>query len=172
MQQLVRRLWNDDCGALIATEWVFVATILVLGIITGLVAVRQAVIKSRVESVVRFLGFVPFDTLRCFYESAAAFVFPSRYEGFGLPPLEAMACGTPVVTSNVSSLPEVVGDAAIQVNPEHVFEIARGIHDVLLNEELRARLILRGREQAARFSWSWTARQVLEIYREAAGSRE
>ena len=61
-------------------------------------AVRQAVIKSRVESVVRFLGFVPFDTLRCFYESAAAFVFPSRYEGFGLPPLEAMACGTPVVT--------------------------------------------------------------------------
>jgi glycosyltransferase involved in cell wall biosynthesis len=134
-------------------------------------AVRQAVIKSRVESVVRFLGFVPFDTLRCFYESAAAFVFPSRYEGFGLPPLEAMACGTPVVTSNVSSLPEVVGDAAILVNPEHVFDIARGIHDVLLNEELRARMIRRGREQAARFSWSWTARQVLEIYREAAASR-
>ena len=75
-------------------------------------AVRQAVIQSRVEHVVRFLGFVPFDTLRCFYESAAAFVFPSLYEGFGLPPLEAMACGTPVVTSNVSSLPEVVGDAA------------------------------------------------------------
>ena len=75
-------------------------------------AVRQTVIKSRVEHVVRFLGFVPFDTLRCFYQSAAAFVFPSRYEGFGLPPLEAMACGTPVVTSNVSSLPEVVGDAA------------------------------------------------------------
>ena len=74
-------------------------------------AVRQAVIKSRVEQMVRFLGFVPFETLRCFYESAAAFVFPSRYEGFGLPPLEAMACGTPVVTANVSSLPEVVGDA-------------------------------------------------------------
>ena len=83
-----------------------------------------------------------------------------------------MACGTPVVTSNVSSLPEVVGDAAIQVNPENVFDIARGIHEALLNEELRARLILRGREQAARFSWSWTARQVLEIYREAAASRE
>ena len=135
-------------------------------------AVRQAVIKSRVESVVRFLGFVPFDTLRCFYESAAAFVFPSRYEGFGLPPLEAMACGTPVVASNVSSLPEVVGDAAILVNPENVFDIARGIQEVLLDEELRVRLIRRGREQAARFSWNWTARQVLEIYREAAGSRE
>jgi glycosyltransferase involved in cell wall biosynthesis len=130
--------------------------------------VRQSVIKSRVESVVRFLGFVPFDTLRCFYESAAAFVFPSRYEGFGLPPLEAMACGTPVVTSNASSLPEVVGDAAIQVNPENVFDIARGIKEILLDEELRARLIRRGRVQAARFSWNSTARQVLEIYREVA----
>ena len=87
----------------------------------------------------RFLGFVPFDTLRCFYESAAAFVFPSLYEGFGLPPLEAMASGTPVVTSDVSSLPEVVGDAAMLVNPENVFDIARGIKEVLLDEELRAR---------------------------------
>jgi glycosyltransferase involved in cell wall biosynthesis len=131
-------------------------------------AVRQAVIKSRVEHVVRFLGFVPFETLRCFYQFAAAFVFPSRYEGFGLPPLEAMACGTPVVTSSVSSLPEVVGDAAVLVNPENVFDIARGIRDVLLDDELRAHLICRGREQAARFSWERTARQVLEIYREAA----
>ena len=129
-------------------------------------SVRQAVIKSRVEHVVRFLGYVPFDTLRCFYESAAAFVFPSRHEGFGLPPLEAMACGAPVVASSVSSLPEVVGDAAVQVNPENVFDIARGIRDVLVDEELRARLVRRGREQAARFSWSWTARQVLEIYQE------
>jgi glycosyltransferase involved in cell wall biosynthesis len=132
-------------------------------------AVRQTVIKSRVEHVVRFLGFVPFETLRCFYETAAAFVFPSRYEGFGLPPLEAMACGAPVVTSNVSSLPEVVGDAAVLVNPENVFDIARGIRDVLLDETLRATLIRRGREQAARFSWSRTARQVLDIYHEVLG---
>jgi len=130
-------------------------------------AVRQAVIRSRVEHAVRFLGFVPFETLRCFYQSAAAFVFPSRHEGFGLPPLEAMACGAPVVTSNVSSLPEVVGDAAILVNPENVFDIVRGIRDALLDETLRATLIRRGREQAARFSWSRTARQVLEIYEEA-----
>jgi glycosyltransferase involved in cell wall biosynthesis len=130
--------------------------------------VRQAVIKSRAEHEVRFLGFVPFDTLRCFYECAAAFVFPSRYEGFGLPPLEAMACGTPVVTSSVSSLPEVVGDAAVLVNPENVFDIARGIRDVLLDDTLRETLICRGREQAARFSWERTARQVLEIYHEAA----
>jgi glycosyltransferase involved in cell wall biosynthesis len=130
--------------------------------------VRQTVIKSRVEHVVRFLGFVPFETLRCFYEMAAAFVFPSRYEGFGLPPLEAMACGTPVVTSNVSSLPEVVDDAAILVNPENVFDIARGIAQILLDDSLRAELIRRGREQAARFSWERTARQVLDIYLEAA----
>ena len=131
-------------------------------------AVRQAVIKSRVEHVVRFLGFVPFETLRCFYQFAAAFVFPSRYEGFGLPPLEAMASGTPVVASGVSSLPEVVGDAAILINPENVFDIARGIRDVLLDDSLRAQLICRGREQALRFSWGRTAREVLEIYREAA----
>src|SRR4051812_37907450 len=134
-------------------------------------AVRQTVIKSRVEHVVRFLGFVPFETLRCFYEMAAAFVFPSRYEGFGLPPLEAMACGAPVVASNVSSLPEVVGDAAILVNPENVFDIARGIRDVLLDEELRQKMIRRGKEQASRFSWEQTARQVLDIYVEAAAER-
>jgi len=133
-------------------------------------SVRQAVIKSRAESVVRFLGFVPFDTLRCFYEAASAFVFVSRYEGFGLPPLEAMACGTPVVTSNVSSLPEVVGDSAVQVNPENVFEIARGIKEVLLDDELRATLIRCGREQARRFSWERTAREVLAIYHEACAS--
>jgi glycosyltransferase involved in cell wall biosynthesis len=135
-------------------------------------SVRQAVIKSRAETVVRFLGFVPFDTLRCFYQSAAAFVFVSRYEGFGLPPLEAMACGTPVVASNVSSLPEVVGDSAVQVNPENVFEIARGIKEVLLDDELRATLIRCGHEQARRFSWERTAREVLEIYREASAAVE
>ena len=135
-------------------------------------SVRQAVIKSRAEAVVRFLGFVPFDTLRCFYQSAAAFVFVSRYEGFGLPPLEAMACGTPVVASNVSSLPEVVGDSAVQVNPENVFEIARGIKEVLLDDDLRATLIRCGLDQARRFSWERTAREVLEIYREACEAVE
>ncbi len=131
--------------------------------------IRQTAIKSRVEHLVRFLGFIPFDALRCFYESAAVFVFPSRYEGFGLPPLEAMACGAPVVTSNVSSLPEVVGDAAVLVNPENVFDIARGIREALLDETLRAELIRRGHAQAARFSWEQTARAALEIYHEAVG---
>jgi len=132
-------------------------------------AVRRAVVQSRMANSVRFLGFVPFDTLRVFYESAAAFVFPSLYEGFGLPPLEAMACGTPVVTSNVSSLPEVVGEAAMIVNPENVFDIARGIKEVLLDDELRRRLIESGLRQAQSFSWERTASEVLETYRMAAG---
>lgn len=131
-------------------------------------AVRHAVIHSRVENCARFLGFVPFDTLRIFYECAAAFVFPSLYEGFGLPPLEAMASGTAVVTSNVSSLPEAVNDAAMLVNPENVFDIARGIREVLLDPELRARLVAKGMEQAARFSWDRTAREVIEVYEEVA----
>lgn len=134
-------------------------------------SVRRAVIQSRVEKVVRFLGFVPFDTLRVFYETATAFVFPSLYEGFGLPPLEAMASGTPVITSNVSSLPEVVGEAAMTVNPENVFDIARGIKETLLNDELRRDLIRRGQAQAAKFSWDRSAQEVLEIYREVGRGR-
>lgn len=129
-------------------------------------ALRHAVIQSRVEDTVRFLGFVPIETLRSFYQAASAFVFPSLYEGFGLPPLEAMACGTPVVCSHVSSLPEVVGDAAEIVNPENVFDIARGMREVLLDRECRRSLIARGFEQTRRFSWERTAQQVLEIYEE------
>jgi glycosyltransferase involved in cell wall biosynthesis len=129
-------------------------------------ALRHAVIQSRVEDTVRFLGFVPIDTLRSFYQAASAFVFPSLYEGFGLPPLEAMACGTPVVCSHVSSLPEVVGEAAEVVNPENVFDIARGMREVLLNAERRRTMVERGFEQARRFSWERTAQQVLEAYEE------
>ncbi len=131
-------------------------------------AVRHAVFQSRVEPAVRFLGFVPIHMLRIFYQAAAAFVFPSLYEGFGLPPLEAMACGTPVVTSNVSSLPEVVADAAVTVNPENVFDIARGMREVLLDDLLRLRCVERGYAQVRRFSWDRTAEQVLAIYRQAA----
>ena len=130
---------------------------------------RRAVVQTRVENAVRFLGFVPFDTLRLFYETATAFVFPSLYEGFGLPPLEAMASGTPVITSGVSSLPEVVGDAAMLVNPENVFDIARGIKEVLLNRELRESLIAKGKVHAASYSWERTAGEVLQIYREVGG---
>jgi len=128
---------------------------------------RRSVIRTRMQDDVRFLGFVPVEILRVFYQAAEVFVFPSLHEGFGLPPLEAMALGTPVVTSNVSSLPEVVGDAAVLVAPENVFEIARGVQRALLDEELRSQLRLRGHQQIARFSWDRSIRQVLEIYSEA-----
>jgi glycosyltransferase involved in cell wall biosynthesis len=127
---------------------------------------RRTVIRGGVQNDVRFLGFVPIEVLRIFYDEAKVFVFPSLYEGFGLPPLEAMAHGTPVVTSNSSSLPEVVGKAAVLVNPENVFEIMRAIHRVLLDSALRTRLKDRGYEQVQRFSWDESARRVLKAYEE------
>ncbi len=135
-------------------------------------ALRHAVIHSRVEDAVRFLGFVPIETLRAFYQTASAFVFPSLYEGFGLPPLEAMACGTPVVCSSVSSLPEVVGEAAVIVNPENVFDIARGMREVLLDETLRGWLIEEGIKKARQFSWERTAAEVLQAYVEIASYKK
>ncbi len=129
---------------------------------------RRTVIKSDVQNDVRFLGFVPIDVLRIFYDAAKIFVFPSLYEGFGLPPLEAMAHGTPVVTSNTSSLPEVVGNAAVLVNPENVFDIMRALHRVLLDQPLRDRLKQRGYEQAARYSWDVSAQRILQVYEQVA----
>ncbi len=131
---------------------------------------RRTVIKAGVQNDVRFLGFVPIDVLRIFYDAAKIFVFPSLYEGFGLPPLEAMALGTPVVTSNASSLPEVVGNAAILVNPENVFEIMHALHRVLLDQPLRERLKERCYQQAQRFSWEVSAQRILQVYRECAAS--
>jgi len=130
---------------------------------------RRTVIKSGVQNDVRFLGFVPIDVLRIFYDTAKVFVFPSLYEGFGMPPLEAMAHGTPVVTSNSSSLPEVVGNAAVMVNPENVFEIMRALHRVLLDQPLRERLKQRGYEQAARYSWEASVKRMLQVYIEIGG---
>jgi glycosyltransferase involved in cell wall biosynthesis len=117
-----------------------------------------------VQNDVRFLGFVPVDVLRIFYDLAKVFVFPSLYEGFGLQPLEAMAHGTPVVTSNLSSLPEVVGNAAVLVNPENVFEIMRALHRVLLDQPLRNKLKEAGYQQVQKFSWIESARQLLDVY--------
>jgi glycosyltransferase involved in cell wall biosynthesis len=131
---------------------------------------RRTVVRSGVQNDVRFLGFVPIEVLRIFYDSAKIFVFPSLYEGFGLPPLEAMAHGTPVVTSNVSSLPEVVGNAAVLVNPENVFEIMRALHRVLLDQGLRERMKERSYLQAGKFSWEKSVRRILEVYRQVGGA--
>jgi glycosyltransferase involved in cell wall biosynthesis len=129
---------------------------------------RRTVVRSGVQNDVRFLGFIPIDVLRIFYDEAKLFVFPSLYEGFGLPPLEAMAHGTPVVTSNVSSLPEVVGRAAVLVNPENVFEIMRALHRVLTDRALRDRMKDRGYQQVARFSWEKSVRRIVDVYRQVA----
>jgi glycosyltransferase involved in cell wall biosynthesis len=129
---------------------------------------RSAVVRARVREDVRFLGFMPEPTLRVFYSRAEAFLFPSLYEGFGLPPLEAMAHGAPVLTSNVSSLPEVFREAALLVNPENVFDIARGIRQILTDRSLREKLARCGYERVRSLSWRSAAERVRDAYERVA----
>jgi len=117
---------------------------------------------------VRFLGFLPDETLSAVYRLASVFVFPSLYEGFGLPPLEAMACGTPVVTSNVSSLPEVTGDAALLVDPTDASAIAAAITRVVTEPALREELRARGLARARQFSWERSVKEIRDIYVQVA----
>lgn len=117
--------------------------------------------KPEVKGRVQFLGFVPDADLPALYSEAAAFAYPSLYEGFGLPLLEAMACGTPTLTSNVSCLPEVAADAAVLVDPLRVEAIADGLKQTLAQ---RQQLITRGFERAAQFRWDAVARQLLSLY--------
>lgn len=130
---------------------------------------RRAVHRHQLHPWVRFLGFVSNDTLAVLYRLADLFVFPSLYEGFGLPPLEAMASGTPVVTSNVSSLPEVVGDAAVLVDPYNPEAIADGMRRVLADPDLRAELRQRGLARARAFSWDRSVERIRQVYAEAMG---
>lgn len=115
-----------------------------------------------------FLGRVDGPTLRYLYNAAQCLVHPAFYEGFGLTPLEAMACGTPVIVSNISSLPEVVGDAALLVNPECDDEITVALWRLLTDQALRAELRAKGLQRAAAFSWSRAAEQTMAVYRKAA----
>ncbi len=120
--------------------------------------------KLHLEESVIFLDYIPENDLPSLYGVADLFVFPSFYEGFGLPVLEAMACGTPVVTSNTSSLPEVVGDAGIMVDPYDVDALAKAMYEVLTSEAIRKGMIRKGLQRAKMFSWEKTARETLEIY--------
>jgi glycosyltransferase involved in cell wall biosynthesis len=127
---------------------------------------RRAVHRHKLHKHVRFFGFVPDKTLAALYRLASVFVFPSLYEGFGLPPLEAMASGTPVITSNVSSLPEVVGDAALLIDPYDSAEIANAIRRVLTEPALAADLRQRGLARVKDFSWERSVARVRDIYQE------
>lgn len=117
---------------------------------------------------VLFTGYVPDEDLPGLYSCASVFVYPSVYEGFGFPPLEAMACGTPVITGNRSSLPEIVGDAGICVDPEDAGELAEAISGVLGDGGLRRRMSEKGVGRAAEFTWDKCASETYNLYREAA----
>lgn len=124
--------------------------------------------ELRLEEAIQLVDYVPTQELPCFYSAATALVYPSVYEGFGLPPLEAMGCGTPVVASGSSSLPEVVGDAALRPDPGDVDALAQAVGRVLEDGDLRAELREKGLRRAAAFSWERAAEATLEVYRRIA----
>ena len=127
--------------------------------------------QSGLDGTVVFPGFVPREDLPAFYNAASVVAYPTLYEGFGFPVLEAMACGTPVVTSNNSSLPEIAGGAALLVNPMNPEEIAGAVHRLLTEDTLRAELSSRGLRHARQFTWRRAAEKTLEVFREVAARK-
>jgi glycosyltransferase involved in cell wall biosynthesis len=136
----------------------------------GAEVIRAAAQASMFSANIRLPGFVHDEHLPLLYRAAEMFVYPSLFEGFGFPPVEAMACGCPVVSSNRGSLEEVIGDAATPVDPEDVGNIAEALKRVATDEQHRAELIAAGFANARRFDWKENARAVLEIYRAAASA--
>ncbi len=121
--------------------------------------------RLKLKDKVLFTGYVDEIDKPALYSAAQAFVFPSLYEGFGLPPLESMACGTPVVTSDISSLPEIVDDAGIKVDPLDINQIAEGILSIIKDRELAEKLRFKGLERSKQFTWKNTAKQMVEVYK-------
>ena len=128
--------------------------------------------QAQLEGTVVLPGFVPREDLPAFYNAASVVVYPTLYEGFGFPVLEAMACGTPVVTSNVSSLPEISGDAAMLVNPRNPEDIANVVQKLLVDERLCADLVSRGLLHARQFTWERAARETLEVFRKVRSRKK
>lgn len=134
------------------------------------IGVREKLLKQ-IESLnlqkdVIFTGYVSESELAEIYNAVDLFVFPSLYEGFGMPPLEAMACGTPVITSNTSSLPEVVGDAAIVVNPHDADKLVEEMYQLLTDDGLKKEMIRKGLKRSKMFNWDESARKTLRVYKE------
>jgi alpha-1,3-rhamnosyl/mannosyltransferase len=132
-------------------------------------AVRQEVARRGLTDRVRLMGEIPDAALRYLYAGAKALVLPSLYEGFGLPPLEAMACGTPVVVSDIPPLREIVGEDGVRVDPTSERAMADALLDLLGNEKRRQQLAARGRERARQYAWEVTADSTLAVYRAAVG---
>src|SRR5262249_35143253 len=126
----------------------------------------RVLVDSLIQNDKRFirLGFIPVEDIVQLYNSASVVIMPSFYEGFGLPVLEAMQCGCPVITTRRGSLPEVVGDPAYIVNPDNITDIVKGITDVMNNKKLQGRLSKSGLEQAKKFSLAKTIKQTVEAY--------
>jgi glycosyltransferase involved in cell wall biosynthesis len=133
----------------------------------GTEALEDAIAAAAHRDRIRRLGWVSDDDRAALLRGAAAFAYPSRYEGFGLPPLESMLAGTPVLTTTAGALPEVVGDAALLVPPDDTAALADGLRRVLTDEPLRARLVAAGTDRVARFDWATTVDGLLELYRRA-----
>jgi glycosyltransferase involved in cell wall biosynthesis len=140
-------------------------TLLLAGHRTGVTpAIEQQIARLDLAGAVRQIGYVPGDLLTSLYSAARMFLFPSLWEGFGIPIVEAMACGTPVLTSNVTCLPEIAGDAAVIVNPQSTESIADGIARLDRSDKLREALVARGFERARLFTWENCARETLNAY--------
>ncbi|OGS32363.1 MAG: hypothetical protein A2474_04320 [Elusimicrobia bacterium RIFOXYC2_FULL_34_12] len=125
---------------------------------------QEDILKEVNKGDIVLTGYLKEDDVVCLYNAAAVFVFPSLYEGFGLPILEAMACGCPVVTSDVFSMPEVAGDAAILINPESIDEISSAIIRIIEDDKFRENLIQKGFKRAKKFNWKKTASETLAVY--------
>ena len=132
--------------------------------------ILEAINQSDYQNEIHHLNYLSDDLVALFYTQAEAFIYPSFYEGFGLPVLEAMTLGAPVITSNSSSLPEITGDAALLINPSNSFELADAMLSIIRDRALRNQLIIKGKEQANKFSWEKTAQATLNIYRSVLNS--
>lgn len=163
-KNLVRLL---DAYQIVRKEYPEVALVITGKPVPGYSNLISYVRNSNLEKDVIFPGFVPHSLLPALYAKSTALVFPSLYEGFGLPPLEAMLSGSPVVAANVSSLPELLGGTAEYVNPESVPDIARGMIRIVKNPEYAKTLTLRGMEHAKQYRWNAAAREHLKVYRGA-----
>ncbi len=134
-------------------------------------AIEELISDLALGDHVRLVGYIPQEELALWYNGAKVFIFPSLYEGFGIPPLEAMACGVPVITSNTSALPEVVEDAGMMVDAHSPDELAVALDHVLRDPQLHRSMAQRGLERAAHFSWEQSARQTAAVYRAALDAR-